>query len=97
MRRGLMLFALCLSTLLAQKATTPPSYKDLKFPPLGKIEIPNVERFTLPNGMRVYLLEDHGLPLVGGFALVRPAICSIHPTRSAWPPQPAWSCEPAVR
>ena len=66
-----MLFALCFSTLLAQKATTPPSYKDLKFPPLGKIEIPNVERFTLPNGMRVYLLEDHGLPLVGGFALVR--------------------------
>ncbi len=56
----------------AQKAaTTTPSYKDLKFPPLGKIEIPTVERFTLPNGMKVYLLEDHELPVIGGFALVR--------------------------
>jgi len=51
--------------------TAPPSYKGLKFPPLRKIEIPEVERFTLPNGMRVYLLENHELPMVGGFALVR--------------------------
>jgi zinc protease len=60
--------------LLAQKSTAPPappSYKDLKFPPLRKIEIPNVERFTLPNGMKLYLLEDHELPVVAGFALVR--------------------------
>ena len=27
--------------------------------------------FTLPNGMKVYLLENHELPLVSGFALVR--------------------------
>src|SRR5437764_15027972 len=51
--------------------TAAASYKDLKFPPLGKIEIPNVERVTLPNGMKVYLLEDHELPIVGGIALVR--------------------------
>src|SRR5947209_6982453 len=60
--------------LIAQKPTappSPPSYKDLKFPPLRKIEIPNVERFTLPDGMKLYLLEDHELPVVSGFALVR--------------------------
>ena len=53
------------------KAHHSPSYKDLKFPPLRKIEIPKVEHFTLPNGMKLYLLEDHELPVVAGFALVR--------------------------
>jgi zinc protease len=53
------------------RSTPPASYKDLKFPPLRQIQIPNVERVTLPNGMQVYLLEDHELPLIGGFALVR--------------------------
>ncbi len=48
-----------------------PSYKALKFPPLGKIVIPKPEQFTLPNGMKVYLLEDHELPLVSGSVLVR--------------------------
>lgn len=48
-----------------------PSYKDLKFPPLKPIQIPKVETFTLPNGLRLYLLEDHELPLVSGTALVR--------------------------
>lgn len=48
-----------------------PSYKALKYPPLGKIVIPKPEQFTLANGMKVYLLEDHELPLVSGFALVR--------------------------
>ncbi len=48
-----------------------PSYKDLKFPPLRPIAIPKVETFTLPNGMRLYLMEDRELPLIRGTALVR--------------------------
>lgn len=48
-----------------------PSYKDLKYPPLGEVRIPKIEEFALPNGMKVYLLENHELPLIGGFALVR--------------------------
>jgi zinc protease len=55
----------------AQPARAPASYKDLKFPPLRQIEIPNIERVTLPNGMKLYLLEEHELPLISGFALVR--------------------------
>lgn len=59
----------------AKKAVAPrsesPSYKSLKFPPLRQVEIPNVDTFTLPNGMRLYLLENHELPLISGFALVR--------------------------
>ncbi len=47
------------------------SYKDLKYPPIGAIKIPDVAQFTLPNGMRVYLLENHSIPLIRGLALVR--------------------------
>lgn len=47
------------------------SPKDLKYPPLGTIQAPKAATFTLPNGMKLSLLEDHDLPLVGGIALVR--------------------------
>ncbi len=48
-----------------------PSYKDLKYPTLRPIQVPNVATFTLPNGMKLYLLEDHELPVVNGAARVR--------------------------
>jgi zinc protease len=50
---------------------TVPSYKSLKFGPAPEVKIPEIPSFTLSNGMKVYLLENHELPLVGGFALVR--------------------------
>jgi zinc protease len=52
-------------------AAAAPSVKNLKFPPLGAIRIPQVEVYTLPNGMKIYLLEDHELPVVNGTARVR--------------------------
>ena len=48
-----------------------PSYKDLKYPPLPQVRIPEPATFTLSSGMRVFLLEDHELPLVQGLAMVR--------------------------
>ncbi|HYL75348.1 MAG TPA: insulinase family protein [Bryobacteraceae bacterium] len=48
-----------------------PSYKDLKYPPLPAPKIPTPVELTLSNGLRVFLLEDHELPLVSGGALVR--------------------------
>jgi zinc protease len=48
-----------------------PSYKDLKFPPLPPLEIPKPVEFTLSNGIKVFLLEDHELPLVSGGVLIR--------------------------
>ena len=38
---------------------------------MGVVKIPDVLQVTLPNGMRVYLLENHSIPLVRGLALVR--------------------------
>ena len=65
-----------LSMLLAaqtevRKAPPLPSYKDLKFAPLPAVKIPEPIVYTLSNGMKVYLLEDHELPLVSGAALIR--------------------------
>jgi zinc protease len=50
---------------------TPAAYRDLKFPQLKKITIPRVTIYTLPNGMKLYLLEDHELPIVSGTVRVR--------------------------
>jgi len=47
-----------------------PSYKELKYPALPQVRVPEPAAFTLSNGMRVFLLEDHELPLIQGFALV---------------------------
>lgn len=52
-------------------AAFPQSWKDLKYPALKQIEIPKVEETTLPNGLKIYLLENHELPLIRGIALVR--------------------------
>jgi zinc protease len=51
-------------------AVTPLHYTDLKFPPAPEIKVPKFTRFELKNGMKVYLMEDHELPLVGGSVTV---------------------------
>jgi zinc protease len=55
----------------AASSPIPASYKDLKYPALKQIQLPHIEQYTMPNGMRIYLLEDHELPLIRGTALVR--------------------------
>jgi len=46
-------------------------YTKLKYPKLGDIKIPQVERVTLSNGMQLFLLEDHELPLIRISARIR--------------------------
>jgi zinc protease len=65
-----LILVVLLGAQTVQRAPVP-SYKDLKFPPLKQIRIPEVATYTLPNGMKLYLVENHELPLVRGFALVR--------------------------
>lgn len=62
----------CGNAALAQApAAATFSYKNLQYPPLKTVKVPQPTTFTLNNGMRVYLLEEHELPLISGFALVR--------------------------
>lgn len=46
-------------------------YDQLEFPPLPDIQLPDYTRFELDNGLVVYLVEDHELPLVNGIASIR--------------------------
>lgn len=39
-------------------------YRDIKFPKLPEREVPRPEVHTLSNGLQIFLLEDHELPLV---------------------------------
>src|ERR1035438_7996756 len=50
----------------APKPEPPPSGRAPVPPPIHAVAIPDVETITLPNGMKLYLLEDHELPLVQG-------------------------------
>ncbi len=52
-------------------AQTPRHYTELEFPPLPEVSLPQYERYELNNGMVVYLMEDHQLPLVKGSALIK--------------------------
>ncbi|TAF53850.1 MAG: insulinase family protein [Oscillatoriales cyanobacterium] len=52
-------------------AATAQHYTDLEFPPLPEIQLPDSTRVELDNGMVVYLVEDHELPLVSGSATIR--------------------------
>jgi len=55
----------------AQTSNKPLQYKKLKYPPLREIQLPEPTRYQLANGMIIYLLEDHTLPLIQGSVLVR--------------------------
>jgi len=64
-----------LSGAMAQQVTaqgkyTPKHYTELEFQPIGEIKLPDYERYQLDNGMIVYLMENHELPLVNGRALI---------------------------
>ncbi len=55
-------FTVALTGLLAM-AVTAQDVDKLKYPTLHQVEIPQVERITLDNGMRLYLLQDRSLPV----------------------------------
>ena len=56
---------------IAPVAAQVKDYRDIKYPKLPAFEIPKPEVFTMDNGMTVFLLEDHELPLINVFVRVR--------------------------
>lgn len=65
----LITFAVLASPALTQ--TSAPDPRKLTYPELHDIVIPEVHRVTLPSGMRLFLLEDHELPLINISGLIR--------------------------
>ena len=66
---GALLLAASVSYAAVDKSIYDP--KKIQTPPIGRIAPVTPERFTLPNGMVVFLLENHDLPVVRGTAYVR--------------------------
>ncbi len=64
---ALLLSAFCLLPLARLSATPPPL---LRFPKL-EFHPPKPERVVLPNGLVVFLLEDHELPLIKVQAMIK--------------------------
>jgi zinc protease len=72
MKRNFALLVLGLMTCSARGQTKPAEhYQDLTYPPLNKIQAPKPEHFVLENGLSVYLVQDHELPLITASALIR--------------------------
>ncbi|NJK54378.1 MAG: insulinase family protein [Leptolyngbyaceae cyanobacterium SU_3_3] len=67
----LPIFLVWLALILPASAAPAKHYTDLQFSSPPEIKLPDYSRFQLRNGMIVYLMEDHELPLVSGSVLVR--------------------------
>ena len=67
----LLIVALAFSAVAQTPAVKPQHYKNLKYPKLRELQIPEATRFELANGMIVYLLEDHTLPTINASVMVR--------------------------
>jgi len=76
--RTIVVFLIGCVAMLGQAAPKPVpaklqagAWKGLKFGKLGEVKIPEIEIFTLKNGLKVYLLESHTLPFINGAMLVK--------------------------
>ena len=67
----LIFLAIFLVLLITPIIWSQTSYKDLKYPPMGELRIPEVKREVLPNGMVIFLVEDHTLPMIELSAKIR--------------------------
>jgi predicted Zn-dependent peptidase len=65
----LIIFPLIIILLAGSSVTAGQDFlKKIKFPPLNDIVLPEIEQITLDNGLIVYLLEDHKLPIINASA-----------------------------
>ena len=63
--------ALLLGLLAAPSVAQVDDHREIDFPRLPEFEIETPEVYELDNGMRVFLLEDHELPLINVTARIR--------------------------
>ena len=69
--KRLMVATLALVMLVPAALAQVTSHKDIKAPSLRSFSMPQPKRVALPNGMVIFLQEDHELPLIAGTAVIR--------------------------
>ena len=67
MAAGVVILAAIAAPVFAQVA----NWKDIQIQPLPAFHPQEPKRFELPNGMVIFLQEDHDLPFINGFARIR--------------------------
>jgi zinc protease len=67
--RGAFLLGVC--SFWGSQAIAQQSWQQIPIPALNKFTPQEPMRFTLPNGMVIFLQEDHELPLISGTALIK--------------------------
>ena len=74
MGAGLLLGSMQASSMQAQQgASAPPAtnWRQIEIPPLPAFKPQEPTRVVLPNGMTIFLTENHELPLISGSAMIR--------------------------
>lgn len=56
--------------VLAISSFAQQTYQDLEFPPL-EFSPPSIERHTLENGLKLFFVQDHELPVISIYALIK--------------------------
>jgi zinc protease len=69
LKLALMTLALSTGSVLSMAQAT--QWQDITVPPLPAFHPQEPKRFELPNGMVIFLQEDHELPFINGFARIR--------------------------
>ena len=71
MKALIVVLTLLTAAASAQQPAATPAEVAERFPSLRQVEVPEVESYTLANGMELYLLEDRTLPQISGSASIR--------------------------
>ena len=78
-----VIFPILLASLASPLvAEAPSSWENIAIPPLDEFEIPLPQRHELDNGLTVFLLEDHELPLIRLNASIRGGSQLVAPTHT---------------
>jgi len=70
MKRALFVFIILAAAFAAFGADKRP-FETFRYPKLADVKLPPVTEYTLANGLKVMLVEDHTLPLVKGRLMLR--------------------------
>ncbi len=71
--RSIRITAIAIAGALLSMSAYPQAtdYRDIKTPPLHSMKVEQPKRIQLANGMVIFLMEDHELPLISGTARIR--------------------------
>jgi zinc protease len=71
--RAIRITAIIIAGVLSSMSAYPQAkdYRDIKTPPLHTMKVEQPKRIQLANGMVIFLMEDHELPLISGSARIR--------------------------